>query len=646
MRGLLLALLVAKLRVGDLDGDPRRAAAAVEALAAVDRGGAPPWPAATGDVSRGLERQARRWWEARGAQAARRAELVHWDRLSAALAERADQVDDLGSLEPRLRSELGWLAQEHPALRRAWDIDALALALHAPDATLDAVLEGPRATLLGALRRAQAQEQARRAALITALAAVEPGPWTALVRAETLLAAAEDRSTEAVVAWQAGLGPEPPRFDHGDALPAFRQVALRWPSAPEAAVAQARLAEVEALSAPPGPEPVLDADLPQALQVLWERAAAAPARTGPDPTLPPPELLRAGAVLAHQTVDAPQLVAACLAAGGDPRWARQALTLASSDLARQARHEDAIALLREVATRWPTNPDLPALLYQAARLHMALPVPDRVGAEQALTDLVTLTAPDSAWSAANGSDPEALSLARHRGREALAVVATNRHRAADQASPAEAPALWAAAAADYDLYLSRYPDAADAAELQTYLGTTQANLGQWAAAEQTFQAILSRGTTAYADMALWQLMQAQRQQLLGRYGAVETLPPDATVERRVTLPSGKERPIYTLGPLHARFIATCDALVTATFVDPDYAAALDQYRPALAYLPAQILYNHGRFDEARPRFEEVIRRWPETDEAAFSARLIVDSYSDEENLEWFRTHIHHVTGPY
>jgi TolA-binding protein len=50
------------------------------------------------------------------------------------------------------------------------------------------------------------------------------------------------------------------------------------------------------------------------------------------------------------------------------------------------------------------------------------------------------------------------------------------------------------------------------------------------------------------------------------------------------------------------------------------------------YLPAQILYYHNRYDEARERFLRLIEDMPRTEEASFAASLLLDSYIAENNL--------------
>ncbi len=305
-------------------------------------------------------------------------------------------------------------------------------------------------------------------------------------------------------------------------------------------------------------------------------------------------------------------------------------------------------LLEQAAQRWPLARQSPDRLYQAARLQVTRSPPDIEAARALLLQMVDRYGRGSPWMRAHALAPDLRDTTLARVAEALATLATNAHELGDQAANARdeqaAQARYEQATTLYQRYLADFPEAEDYREIQSYLATTLTHLGRLAEAEQIYLELVTAADHPWMDAARWQLMQVRRQQLMDTYGAADTLPPDAVVERTVTLPSGKERPIYALSPAHQRFIEAADALVAATFTDPDYTQALETFRPALAYLPANILFVHGRYNEARPRFEEILARWPDRDEAAYSASLLVDSYAEEEDYEALRSAIRRVQG--
>ncbi len=327
-------------------------------------------------------------------------------------------------------------------------------------------------------------------------------------------------------------------------------------------------------------------------------------------------------------------------------------------LIQQARYEEAIATLDFLQEEWPEDPENPTFQRQIAQLNMTMTPPNVEKARQALLVLNEDYNDTSAWAIANRSDPDALDTARGYIEESLATVATNYHEIADIADQEKDPKIAATvlglsnpssdelqkaikdsygkAAELYQNYLDKFPFANDYYEIQSYLATVLVKTGKLPEAEDVYVQLLKAKDHPYRDASLWQLMQVRRELLTQKYGAVEKRPDDAVEERKVALPSGKERSVFVIDDEHRRFIEVADELVAAQFTDKDYAEALEQFRPALAYLPAQILFNYGHYDEARPRFETIIATWPTRDEAAFSASLMVDTYAEEENLAMVR----------
>jgi cellulose synthase operon protein C len=315
------------------------------------------------------------------------------------------------------------------------------------------------------------------------------------------------------------------------------------------------------------------------------------------------------------------------AAGGRPYEDRVFKRLANV-LTQQARYEDAIAVYKTIQQRWPEDPSNPDYQWEIGKLYMSMVPQNAAAAQDAVTALNDLYNDDSAWWRANRNNPAALDAARGYIERSLAAVATSYHT---QALESNDPALFKKAAEMYGEYLTKFPFADDYYEIQWYLADTLVKSGQLEAAEREFEQLLKASNHAYKDGSLWLLMQVRRQRLIDQYGSFDALPAGAAEESKFTAASGKVRPIYALSAQHKEFIEVCDQLQQAQFTDPDYNQALTEYRAALAYLPAQILFWHGRYDEARPRLETVITTWPERDEAAFAASLVVRSYQEEDD---------------
>ncbi len=298
-------------------------------------------------------------------------------------------------------------------------------------------------------------------------------------------------------------------------------------------------------------------------------------------------------------------------------------------LMQQARYGEAISAYDYLIQRWPNEPENPTYMWTIAKLYRSLDVPDHTAAQNTITRLNELFNRDSAWAHANRNNPDALAVADGYIEESLAAVAIDFHNAAKESGD---PAKYGKAADLYSQYLNKFPFAKDYYEIQWYLADTLLNSGRLQEAGAEYVQLLKGDGHPYRDGSMWNLMQVRRQRLIDSYGTVEALPANAVEEERLTLPSGATRSKYTLSEDHLAFIESADMLLDASFSNEEYAGSLEEARPALAYLPGQILYYHGHLDAARERLNRVIDGWPSNDEAAFAASLIVDSWQVEEDL--------------
>ena len=213
---------------------------------------------------------------------------------------------------------------------------------------------------------------------------------------------------------------------------------------------------------------------------------------------------------------------------------------------------------------------------------------------------------DSAW-ARQPQQPDALAVADGYIEQSLAQVAIDLHMAADQTG---APEQYSRAADLYSQYLNKFPFAKDYYEIQWYLSDTLFKSGRLREAGAEYIQLLKGKDHAYRDGAMWNLMLVRRQVLVDAHGTVEALPTNAVEIERRPGANGQERSIYALSDEHKDFIASADMLMETEFADADYAESLDEARPALSYIPGQILYYHGYLEEARERLHKVIERYP------------------------------------
>lgn len=326
-------------------------------------------------------------------------------------------------------------------------------------------------------------------------------------------------------------------------------------------------------------------------------------------------------------------------------------------LTQQARYEYAIDIYDYLQQRWPYDAENPDFLWKTASLHLSKVPGDREASRAAITRLSQQYGEGSDWWRANRNNPEAQSVARGYIEQSLAGVAVSFH---DAANESQNPSDFGKAAEFYREYLTKFPFAEDYYEMQWYLAETLLRSGALDNAEKEY-AQLEKGSKEhfYGEASRWWLRYIVFNRVTQQYGKVQTLPPDAKLEKKVELESGGERAVYALSPLHQSFIESSDTLLATDFdavfqrIDDELAETTDrdavealkrdrgylqpiasvakQSRSGIAYQNGQVLYAHGRYEEARPRFEAVIEETPCTEEAAFSARLIVDSYTEEQD---------------
>ncbi|MEC7239604.1 MAG: tetratricopeptide repeat protein [Myxococcota bacterium] len=172
---------------------------------------------------------------------------------------------------------------------------------------------------------------------------------------------------------------------------------------------------------------------------------------------------------------------------------------------------------------------------------------------------------------------------------------------------------------------------------QWYLADTLFKAGRYEEAVEQYTSLASKSGHPYVDGARYHIMQSWQKMLINAYQKDNVRAPEALRERVVVAENGNEREVFALVDAHQAFISAADDIRSDTFEDiPENAAyikALEDDRVALHYTPAQILFEYGRFEEARPRLEEVIELFPTTNEAAFSANLLVNSFLEEGDLD-------------
>ncbi len=298
-------------------------------------------------------------------------------------------------------------------------------------------------------------------------------------------------------------------------------------------------------------------------------------------------------------------------------------------LTRQARYDEAIGAYEYLQQRWPLNPENPEFQFKVAQLYMSLPVPDATASADAERVLSDRYNDSTDWWSANRANPDALAVARGYTERSTANVAKDLHLAAQDAND---PAKFSQAADKYREYLLRFPFADDYYEMEWYLADALFNANRFDDAEKEFLQLLKTDAHPYGDGSLFKLMQTRRQQLVDMFGKVEARPDDAIVERVDKSDFDAEIQVYMITDDHQEFIDVADQIVGAPFTDPSYVGPRRENLSALHYLPAQIYFEFGHFDEALKRFNEMVELYPNTKETAYAAGLILRVWQERGDL--------------
>lgn len=313
-----------------------------------------------------------------------------------------------------------------------------------------------------------------------------------------------------------------------------------------------------------------------------------------------------------------------------------------------SRFDEAIATYQYIQQSWPNEPLNPRYQREIAAIQ-ARWIGDTDAAGETMAELAERYGEDSSWALANRNNPDALNEARGYIEDSLYDVAKGLHQRAqiaredaiireeageDVAADIDASrALFSEAADRYAEYLEQFPFADAYFEASWYHADALFNAGRYREAIAQDEQLLKVGGHDYVEVALYQRFYARYLIIQDEYGGPETVPSDAVVESTVPMADGGERQLLALSPDHVAFIEAADAVRSRPFENPDVAKVRDDNLSALHYVPAQILFYHNRYEEARPRLEALISQMPQTDDALRAAALIVNSYVADNDLE-------------
>jgi TolA-binding protein len=244
----------------------------------------------------------------------------------------------------------------------------------------------------------------------------------------------------------------------------------------------------------------------------------------------------------------------------------------------------------------------------------------------------------SAWANANTANGGVRSRVDRTIETILRQAGTIDHARAQElkasGSEREASAAYLKAAESYKAYIAEYGNRREAYEIRFLLAEALYYGGQYPAASTAYAEVRDfKKQTQYRDRSAYSAVAALEQHI-GELVAAKKV--DGRVEARdaVEYPPPEERTseIRRMQPeevpeVALEWVKQADsylALNIAAKDTPDFPVTLE-YRTGLLY------YNFKNFDEARKRFESVVKKHPLKREAAFAAFNIINSYRAEND---------------
>ncbi|HYZ89507.1 MAG TPA: tetratricopeptide repeat protein, partial [Myxococcales bacterium] len=253
---------------------------------------------------------------------------------------------------------------------------------------------------------------------------------------------------------------------------------------------------------------------------------------------------------------------------------------------------------------------------------------------QEMERLVAGYGPRSEWAKARVAKGASLDEANQLAENALRELVQDYHQEAIKTKNA---ATYRLARDIYRRYLDAFPDSESACHLRFYYAEILYALEEWdAAADQYAKVADALPSGEYAQKAAYDAILALEKAVAVAEGklrkgeledaaSVDEKRPKGEVEQAGAVAhgarDGEEEPVPAL---EQKLIEACDRYARLA------PGAADQVK--IRYKSALILYQHRHYAEARPRFAEIVRRWPAEPLAQKAADLSLDVLNTKQ--EW------------
>ena len=312
-------------------------------------------------------------------------------------------------------------------------------------------------------------------------------------------------------------------------------------------------------------------------------------------------------------------------------------------LIRYTRQDEAVEVYRKLQDdpRWRTHPRNPEWQIAVVNLYSSGLIQDLAKSGEERLKLTKRYNEGSEWWNANRNNPDALAKARGFIESSLLDVAIEYYVRADESNN---PDDFIIAAAKFQEYLDKFPIADDYYDQQWLLANAYQRGNQLSEAENEYERLIKASRYhPFLDASTWKLLEVRLQIMTDTSGPPDVTPEEGKILRKDTPKEGVDIVVMKLSEDRENFIASADAVVAHEFGEadeslnlPDFRGQADKKRTALMYIPAQLLFYHRQYPEARERLEAILKHDYRSLEADFAASLILNSWLEEQNLKKVR----------
>jgi TolA-binding protein len=290
----------------------------------------------------------------------------------------------------------------------------------------------------------------------------------------------------------------------------------------------------------------------------------------------------------------------------------------------ETRYGDAITAYREVIARNPVAPDAPQTQERIVQCYARQQDRDTAFRERSV--LIATYNDRSPWAKANAGNAEALQAANELIEKTALLSAQYYHEQAEEYSKEAADAntppeqkdqksalalqAYRSAATAYEHYLKQFPRSKNLYDISFLYAQTLFRSLQFKLAAEAFARVRdSNADNKYlVDSAYYVVLSLQREiDQEERLGLLERREP-CTVDSCKNM---KEFKPQAIPDVRLELVSAADIYLQRVPTAED--------APALSYAAGQTYFRYFHFDEARDRYEDLIKRFPDKDQATFAA---------------------------